>query len=314
MDKRAVIACFIVFLLIISVGCTQLGLGTKVSQKESETMGESVYKGLRGLTMNFIKNNPPRILYTTSPLSMIIELKNEGASNIAGGKLVIGGLDPAIIKLDKTLQTFNVEGRSKFNTVGGYQTVDFNSQAISLPGRTDVYRPTIMVSACYEYQTKAAPLVCIDPDPYSILEKEACEVRNVALGGGQGAPVYVSKVEEEAIPNNVNFKIYVANQPGVGVVIDKSGYSMNNCPNSLQPSDLDTVEYAVSMPGVTGGTCQPKMSGQSKIKLANNQGVIFCTFPVSSTGKAAYQTVLNIDLSYGYLSQISQQIEIRSIS
>lgn len=305
MDKRGVIVLLMVFLLVISVGCQNIG--RNVNQRERDETGQTVYRGTQGLTMNFIKNNPPQILYTTTPLSIILEMKNEGASDIRNGRLFISGIDPRIVKLDDYTKTFNVEGKSKFNLFGGFETVDFKSQAISLPGGTDIYKPTLLASACYEYKTQASPLVCVDPDPYSALEKEACEVRDIGEAGGQGAPLAVTRIEEEAIPGRVNFRIHVANQ-GQGVVVDKQGYSMNRCPSELQHSDLDTVNYRVTMAG-EGGVCKP----DNTIKLANGQGTIFCTFDNLPSG-AAYQTILNIELTYGYLSQISQPIEIRSIS
>ncbi len=308
MAKRGLVTLFIIFLLIFSAGC-QLqkgGVAQKTSQKEKEA--ETIYKGIKSLTMGFIKNNPPKIIYATTPLSILVELKNEGASSIANGRLYISGIDPKIVRLDKQFQTFNVEGKSKYNPSGGINVVEFRSSAIYLPGGTDAYKPTILASACYEYQTQASPLICIDPNPYSVLEKEACEVRDVSLTGGQGAPVAVTNIKEEAIPGKVNFIISVSNQGG-GIVIDKSGYGMQNCPNNLRYEDLDTVYYKVTLSGVTGD-CSPK----NKIKLTNGKGTIFCSFPLSGGDMPAYQTVLNIDLYYGYLSQISQQIEIRSIS
>lgn len=307
MAKRGLIVLFIMFILISSVGCQQLGTDQKVKQKEKES-AETVYKGTKGLSMSFVKNNPPKIIYTTTPLNMLIEIKNEGTSNIAGGRLFLSGIDPKIIRLDRQFQTFNVEGKSKYNPSGGINIIEFRSQAIYLPGGTDVYKPTILASACYEYQTQASPLVCIDPNPYSVLEKEACTVKNIPMTGGQGAPVAVTNIEEEAVPGKANFIIHVSNQGG-GVVIDKSGYGMQNCPHNLRYEDLDTVYYKVTLSGASGD-CRPI----NKIKLVNGKGTIFCSFSLPSGDAPAYQTVLNIELYYGYLSQISQQIEIRSIS
>ncbi|MFC1728500.1 hypothetical protein ACFLZ7_03485 [Nanoarchaeota archaeon] len=308
MDKKGVMVLSMVFLLVVSAGCQQIGgVGTRVNQREADEIGDEVHRGIKGITLSFVKNNPPKILYTTTPLSVLVEIKNEGAATVSGGDLHLSGIDQRIVRLDDTLKPFNAEGKSRYNLFGGFEVVEFRSQAVHLPGGTDVYKPTILASACYNYETKASPLICIDPDPYSVLEKEACEVRDVGMAGGQGAPVAVTNVEEEAIPGRVNFKIHVSNQGG-GVIIDKSAQSMNRCPGDLQYADIDTVYYTVTLAG-QAGECKP----DNKIKLTDGKGTLFCTFQISGD-QPAYQTILNIGLSYGYLSQISTPVEIRSIS
>lgn len=306
MDKRGLMALLMVFLLMVSVGC-QLGTGLRVNQKQKEEVSETVYKGVKGLTMQFVKNNPPRVIYTTTPLSIIIELRNQGTHNIANGRLYLSGVDQHIIDITPNQEHFNLEGKSKYNLYGGLDVVAFESRGVNLPRGTDLYEPTILASACYEYKTSASPLVCIDPDPYSALEQEACKVKDISMAGGQGAPVAVTRVEEEAIPGRVNFRIHIANQD-TGVVMDNSAYTLNKCPGKLQHNDLDTVYYSVRM-GNNLGDCNP----DDKIKLVDKKGTIYCSFQVP-TSEQAYQTILNIDLMYGYLSQISQRVEIRSIS
>ena len=51
-------------------------------------------------------------------------------------------------------------------------------------------------------------VVCIDPDPYSVVqEQKVCNIGDVSVSGGQGAPIAVTRIEEEVGSDKIYFRI-----------------------------------------------------------------------------------------------------------
>ena len=98
----------------------------------------------------------------------------------------------------------------------------------------------ILVTACYEYETQASPVVCVDPNLYEIGPIErACTVHDVSAGGGQGAPVAVTWVDVDmAGKDRISFDIRVSNVGG-GTVFYSGSSLTRDCPNDIDPKDYD---------------------------------------------------------------------------
>ncbi len=301
MNKR-IPFLFLVLLLLSSC------VGTRTAQtKEQAALTDDAHRGVKGVTINFIKNNPPDIAFSGNPLDIVVEVKNEGAATVTGSNLFLSGYDPVIFKINPRFKTLDrLEGRTKFNTFGGYDTAEFKSENVFLPQGTDTLDQTFLASLCYVYRTEARIPVCIDPSPFSVLENEACRVTNPSVGGGQGGPVSVSAVREDPAPGQVGFYITVANQ-GDGIVVDQ--FSMRDCPSPLNFDDVDSVQYSVALSGKPGD-CKPT----GKLRLANKQGSLYCIFKLDSISATAFTTVLEINLDYGYLTQKTKAVKVKSLS
>lgn len=298
MSKKLIVT--LALLLVILTGCQ----GLKFGQTKEQAPGEDVHRGFKGVSINFARNAPPDELFEGSPLDIIVELRNGGAAE-AQGTLYLSGYDPSIFPIQPQYDYFTLEARSRFNTLGGYELKTFHSDNVVLPQGTDLLTQNLIAYACYDYATEADIQICIDPNPLSVLENEVCKPIAPAVGAGQGGPVGVTAIKEDAAPGKVGFQITIANQ-GDGSVIEKN--SMNNCPSNLRFIDVDTVYYSVNLQGAPGD-CEPKQ----KVRLANKQGLIYCRFTLSDDKALAYQSVLQIDLDYGYLSQKSKTIRVKGI-
>jgi len=310
MEKRCLIAIVAILIVITEVfaGCK------KTPSPEAQTgIREEVYTGTSGLKMNFAKNMPPSRMYDTSSLNILLELENKGTSDLSGSKcmLYLSGFDENIIRgLDKEKQcAASLEGKSILNPEGGYSTQEFSTDLIYLPDYLDKLRQTIQVTACYEYQTTASPVVCIDPHLYEIGPIErACVVKDVLMGGGQGAPVAVTGVEVKmAGRNRVAFNIKVSNVGG-GTPLHRGVSLFNECPYNINVKDYNVISYNVEMAGAYKIRCVPEIEGEPAIRLVDGKGTIYCTFGIS--GDAAYSTPLRITLDYSYIDSISKDIEI----
>jgi len=310
MEKKLIILASLVIVLLIS----SCGKGPRTQNIEEE------YRtGTQGLVMNFVKNAPPNEVYDGDDINIMVELRNKGAyptTRDFEGKLEITGFDEAALYNGRwdgsNLIPPTLEGRSQDNPEGGYEMKTYRAIA-RVPFGNEIYEPTIIVHACYRYQTIASPTVCIDPDPYSIVQEEKpCRIHDVSLGGGQGAPVAVTRVEERVSKDKVHFKIYIKNVGG-GTVLDDIAYSYSyysRCPLDLDYEDLNKVIADVSLSYSNPIECSPQGTVNDPIRLnENGEGFIRCSFPKPNSA-SAFETPLQIKLYYAYADSISKKIKI----
>ncbi|MEM4397430.1 MAG: hypothetical protein QW757_02265, partial [Candidatus Woesearchaeota archaeon] len=78
----------------------------------------------------------------------------------------------------------------------------------------------------------------------------------------------------------------------------------NNCYNSVDIKDIDTINYIRVTSSGTTFTCKP----EGKIRLTNGQGFAICEAPINT--KSYYITPINIILDYNYRETISKTIKI----
>lgn len=327
--KRNLALTLIVIIVITLSGCQLFS-----SDRAATTVDTEYHKGTQGIYMTFVKNNPPSLIYDfentgrsgavgsigtgSGEVIVMIELRNKGAYPITNGNLYLSGFDNQIIQgLSSAARQFSIDGKSRFNSEGGFNVItlptDGSAGSIILPRGVDNIQQNVIVHACYNYKTESAPVICIDPDPYREIGVKACRSTDMisGLAGGQGAPVVITRVEEEMAPGKVFLKIYVSNVGG-GTVLNQA--TIGDCPYQVKYKDIGDVHYTVTANTLGGtarstGTCEPK----EKLKLIDGKGMIYCSFDAAITG-SAYKTPLQIELTYGYMDSISKQFEIRSTS
>jgi hypothetical protein len=287
-------------LALLLAGCSGLRGGAK-------TTPTTFHIGTQGMVLEFLPGSPPARLYEGDPLSIVVKYANKGAYTVEGGMLYVSGYDRAYVPLIPDQQPFNAEGKSVYNPEGLISyTAEFNAGAVAAPPYVDTFPQTFKVTACYKYRTEASAEVCIDPDPLRIRpEDKVCVVHDVSLGS-QGAPVAVTRVEQDSARGRAQFKIGISNVGG-GTVIASSGGSvpLDRCHADLRQDEVDKVEIAAELSG-RFLDCSPK-----QVRLINGQGVAFCSLFLSdSQSQEAYQTVLNIYLDYGYRNSIAKRVDV----
>ncbi len=249
------------------------------------------------------------------------------------GKLFIGGFDDGIITMkdrnldekvdfsDKTESLLNkfLPGVSSLNPNGGFDSVEFASTINADSLQIDNYNPTILATACYPYATKAGPSVCIDPNPFDTKQKKVCSIGSQILSS-QGAPVAVTKIDQEASSKKIRIKITLKNA-GKGDVISPA--SLQKCSSTtdlLKRDDFDMVKLTSVKAGTLEllSSCGPFTNqGTNLIRLFDGEGFVICTIDVSDASKlgstSAYLTPLTIELNYGYRITASKKISIRKV-
>lgn len=311
-QTKALILVLIILLLVLT-SCN------RTRNREGEDISEYDYRrGTKGLVLEFMRNAPPEKVYAGDEMDIIIEVRNWGSyptTDSFDGKLEIYGFDEKAFSGERwdggPFLSPTLQGRSQFSPKGGYETKRYHIDRVNTLFDSEFYEPTIVAAACYEYRTTAEPLVCIDPEPYSIFDEEkVCiidqygETYNLR---SQGAPVAVTKVKEEVTSKNIHFSIYIDNV-GDGKVVDIN--IREDCPLNLDYNDIDKVLVRARLPFDSSPLCQPKGDYRDPVRLdENGNGFIFCTFKKPAS-KSAFETVLQIELDYRYLDWIEKKIRI----
>ena len=276
--KKYILVILIVLLLVL----------TSCNGGPSEQRGqEDFHKGTQGIVFNFLNNAPPLRVYEGDDLDISIEVKNRGAypeGKSLRGKLELSGFDPSSIRGNwdggNNIPT-NLEGKSQYNPEGGYSVMTYKSRGVHVPFDADYYEPNILVHSCYDYKTTADAIVCVDPDPFEVVEeRKVCNIHDVSLGGGQGAPIAVTKIEEEVGSDQIYFRIHISNVGGGSVMLPKS---YNDCPFDIEFDELDKVVAKAKLPYDASPDCSPKGTASDPIRLTNGNGYIFCKFRKPST-------------------------------
>ena len=299
--KKIYAILLLAFLSLSLVSCTG-GTGGESTDQQFRT---NVYTGTQGLVMRIVPGSIPTRVFEEQNLNVLIELQNKGVYPLSG-TIHISGYDPNIINFFEPDKSFGVlDERSPFvNIEGGIDTTEFTSGPITLPPGVDSINQKFVVNACYRYRTLASATVCVDPNPFSLVQTKSCKPGTVTMSGGQGAPVSVTSVIPEFSTNKVFFKINVRNS-GIGTVIKSSSTTGGKCPFKLDFNDINQFDYRVELGGVQG-----KCSPERPVRLINNQVSIFCTFDIPKGNIDAYQTALTTTIDYGYKESLSTNVQI----
>jgi hypothetical protein len=307
MKKEAILLLSILLLFIIA--CTP---------QSGERIPTDFRSGTEGLNLFVPPNLPPPQLYDDpdTTLQVVVELENRGAADVgtSGDKIYLSGFDNDLITNIKTTgeQIPHIEGKSQFGP-GGFDVVTFEGIIRPL-ANVDKYEPTLLVTACYGYETIATTSVCIDPNPFSgNAQQKVCTPRTVSTGT-QGGPLAVNSIELEPSPGKTRFRIYI-NNVGRGDAFRNGATYLNKCsPYSANKLQFDEIGYVrltdVSLSGTSIlNTCKPLADGH--VRLVNGRATIFCEFN-NIRQTTAYTTPLTVKLKYGYRDSLLRPVRIYS--
>lgn len=284
-----------------------------------EPQAQDFRTGTEGVYMEFVPNLPPPRVFDNDPLSVLLQVENRGASDVGGGndRIFLSGFDNTIITGIPTSGEAipYLEGRGPFVPRGGVDAVSFTGQIRSLAGqRVDKYQPTILATACYQYETVASTQVCIDPDPFAPTRTQKVCTPSTVSTGSQGAPIAVTSVELDAAPGKTRFRVNIQNVGRGDVFRTRAMNSCNPYSKGLGFADvdfLDVVDVTVSDTSIRR-SCRP-LDETGQVRLTDGRATLFCEFDIPRQ-QNAYLTPLNVILRYGYRQTIAKQVEIRPVS
>ncbi len=298
--------------LFLLASCNRVAAGEKPI--DTATALKMVQTGTQGIETKLLQNSPPPMIYDQNELIAILEVNNKGNHDVLSQECFVQatGFDKNIIKGGFDLphscnenQGGALEGKNVYNVEGGSNQIEFRSTDVSLPNGVFDYTTTLNFVSCYNYQTRANPVVCVDPLFYQVTSQQKnCIPKDVGMGGGQGAPVGVTYVGVQMAGGKAVFNINIQNVGGGRVL---SNYAdIRNCGEaSLEYTDLDKVAYTVQWSSGIPLNCKPL---DGFVRLNNNNGKIVCSTEIPST--YAYETPLSITLDYNYIKSFTKQVKI----
>lgn len=304
--------------------------------REGPITATDIYKGQDGLLMNFLENAPPAEVFEDSPFRVYVELENRGAFDILDGYLALGleddymsinrgwsDLEPSRIEaVDEKHVIFDLNGKSLENSLGEENIITVIVDALKIKEeQSERHTSDVLMTACYEYQTKAAPTVCVDTNIYELKPVEkSCTVKDVDLTS-QGAPLAVTLVEVEMLPeeNKIkpHFLIHIENK-GNGEVVRKGKIEQACYSGELDYSDTNIV-YVEAFLSDKQLNCEPKKENddlKSIVKLKDKKAIARCFTKdddAISKEEGTYTTPLKITLDYGYTFTISKSVTIKKV-
>ena len=275
-----------------------LFLLSSCSSPESKGGGDSLSLSILSITSN---------VYETNPITLVLELKNNGKYNINQGKLSIGNFDPDYITGFRASQgtsfsnnagNFQLEGRSENYPEGGSRIITLTSGTAKLP--TDMpYSTSLTITACYAYETNAVATVCIDTEPFSGKVKTGtCSPNSVQISPDQGAPVKLTGVEVESYTNFAYIKFDVSSNGDIYDLKD-----VQSCDEGIPREDMGVVNVKSIVIGNTPlSDCTHLRNG--KLYLINGQGTFSCKYNYPSNLKGRFPKQVGIVLDYGVRTSI----------
>ncbi len=340
---------WLLVVVVVLAGCGQRGGGDTPIKKEE------VYTGTEGIVMKMF--NVPETVGQNEIFTAGLEVENKGAypddEDNFKGYLALG-LDGDHMEIkangwrkdewvygkigeninDKTVR-FQVKGKTLDNPLGGLGVTVVTLNARELREDQSQYRDVdVLMTACYRYQTKAVPTVCVDSSQFNLVEKEkACEVEDIKLKD-QGAPIAVTNIEPSMLyddSGNIKpmFLITIENK-GDGEVISTMEivrdekekikevdgkvvikYNDNIIQKMCTSQGVDYTEFnsafiTVKLRG-TPLDCSP-YSGV--IRLKEDEGIARCVLTEGIVEGSTYTTPLEITLDYGYMSTVSEKVRV----
>jgi len=256
-------------------------------------------------------------VYENNPMTIVLELRNKGKFSIKGGRLTISGFDSELFpggfhgeqgtSFSNNQGSFDLDGRTDYNHEGGYKLMTISANTAQLP--TDMpYNPTLLITACYDYETNAAAEICLDTSPYSAKVKtNVCTPGTVNLPSDQGAPVTISSISIEPNQNFAYIKFHITAQ---GDIFDSS--EISNCNNGIAREKYGVVKLKNVYVGSTSLTeCMNVQNGN--IRLINGVGTFWCKYNFPNE-KGVFLKPLVVQLEYGAMSTLKEPVTIKKMS
>ncbi|MBI4146485.1 hypothetical protein HY489_04060 [Candidatus Woesearchaeota archaeon] len=241
-------------------------------------------------------------IYMCQEADLLLMLKNLGTADIENGVYSFILEDQVIQPTQKRerQKTFNLEGKSQYNPTGGIQQVALKVRNPGLPSQLEVYDTPVIFQACYDYETYAGVPVCIDPDLRNLNPQKTCRAQLTSLGGGQGAPVAVTRVEPSMTPDGPNVKptfvIYVQNL-GNGRAISQDAVEAA-CGTSETATLESRVDVNVQLQDEQLD-CTPR---QARLEEGKETRIVCRAGKSYGQLEGTFSTILEVQLDYGYMN------------
>jgi hypothetical protein len=298
---------FIFLILILCLGCNKNGVSSQITEEE-------FHIGNDGLLFSFMDNMPPMLVYEQENFPVSLKIENKGAFDITNGVLILNVEKDNINVKEGTLKrSIKLYGKSFGIPYGETDAAHFLLSAKELDKETETITSTVLATICYKYETDFTSTVCVDTDFYNTKNvQKACSAQSQTFSSGQGGPVSITNIEASMTQEDNMIKpVYTItiDNVGGGLVIESDSVTSACSAEPVSKDDINKLEITAKFAGDnTPLTCKLSSS-----KLKNNEIIARCISNIGiDESVPAYNTVLQVSLSYGYTQTISKSFEIRS--
>jgi hypothetical protein len=220
--------------------------------------------------------------------------------------------------------SFSLEGKKFTNPTGNEEFVSIDVKSRGIEAQSETHTSVILATACYKYKTEFGGNVCVDTDIFNLRPiKKVCQIKDLTFTAGQGAPVAVTKVETQILPdetsNNIRpqFLIHVENK-GNGEVVHKQRYGQvcskfDRVEGEELYEDFNVVFVNAFLSEKQLDCSLADEGDEGRVKLKDKKAVARCVLSQENaidSNKDAYISTLRVELDYGYTETISAQTTI----
>jgi hypothetical protein len=294
-------------LLTLLAGCGLLGTGG------GRTPEENVHVGVKGLVMTL---EPVQTkIFPNDPFTIIGTIANAGATDVDNGILTIGLEDDFVTMEGPRTQPLRLVGRSALQPEGETGTLHLNLQARQLPSVTETVTSTVLLTMCYPYKTVGSATVCLDTDIEKRIKNKPCTMGKVSLGNGQGAPVSISSIDVSMTSHTDRNKLI----PTFTLTFDNPGGGQIVAPDKVSEACSGRAVENINHGEVKAYLVDKELScakeGKAQVSFEKGRNVVRCTLPegIDKT-LAPFNSVLRVEVDYGYSSTISRSVQIARLT
>ena len=183
--------------------------------------------------------------------------------------------------------------------------------AKALPAVTETTTSTILLTMCYVYQTQASATICLDTDLEHKETNKACTLGPVNLGGGQGAPIAVTRVEETMTTSADRTKLI----PMFSITIDNVGGGQVVSPDKIAEACRGRAVESTNKATVHAYLVDQELTcakeGTAQVSFEPGRNVVRCSLPsgIDKT-RGSFNSLLRVQVDYGYSTTLTRQAQI----
>lgn len=302
----------LVLLLLFLVSC-QIPSQLPFQKTAKGPVVQEIMTGTSALDVSFNPNSISDVLMCQQA-NVMVDMRNSGAYNIDDGSFTFIFEDQYFEAVGSSKGDFSLDGKSYFNPQGDFMLKEFRIKNKGLPSQLESYVSPLIFLACYTYKTFGTVQVCVDPDIMNLNPNKPCRIEPVALSGGQGAPVAVTRVETLMVPEEEQvrpaFAVFIQHL-GSGSVVSKEGAKLACTAEKIKIGELlSKVSVNVKVKDLVLD-CPDEL-----VRLeADKESRVICKFPeLIGMNSGTYSTVLSVEIDYGYVSSALLPVSVTRLA
>jgi hypothetical protein len=283
--------------------------------------------GTQGVQLSFGNNAPPNPIADggQQTFPVIVQAENLGEQQVEASNATIkleGFSYSAFNKTRESLTSQPPEDIQANRQTPDGEEIDAAPVFTEFPGFSYVdnvqagYETAMIAKMCYEYGSTTSTELCIRDDMLLADSSSPCQVSSTRDSSSSGAPVQITKVEQEVSTSDRTLVTFTVKNQGSGDVY-RSGTTCD--PEQGQRVEGDVIVSFSDLNGVTELDCRGhRRLGERTFRLRMSQqdlqqGETFtCDMTIPAENRNNREEPFTADLSYLYETSTSKTLTVRN--